>query len=273
MSVVKLPQQAQADIKAGKTLLEAEAQALQNLANKLDATFSQAVDLIVNLKGRVIVTGMGKSGHIGAKIAATLASTGTPAFFVHPGEASHGDLGMITEEDAVIALSHSGETKELGDVIAYCQRFSIPLIAITGHNQSTLGEAATLVLNNQVSAEACPIRKAPTTSSTASLAMGDALAVALMERRGFSKENFATYHPGGKLGSQLLRVADIMAKGDALPLCSEESNMADVIVEMTQKNLGGVGITNAQGQLVGIITDGDLKRAMGAQLACQQARR
>ncbi len=259
------------DIGAARNVLLEEAKALQNLADTLNADFSHAVDTILGRTGRVIVTGMGKSGHIGAKIAATLASTGTPAFFVHPGEASHGDLGMIAEDDVVIALSHSGESKELGDILAYCSRASIPLIAMTGKPESTLAQAADVVLLNDVKQEACPINMAPTTSTTATLALGDALAVALMERRGFKKEHFARFHPGGKLGSQMAKVADIMVTGDDMPLVTPATTMSDVIIEMTAKNLGGVGVLAEDGTLAGIITDGDLKRHMGDDLLTKKA--
>ena len=253
------------DIEEAQRLLLEEARVLENLANNLDASFSQAVDILLNAKGRVIITGMGKSGHIGAKIAATFASTGTPAFFVHPGEASHGDLGMITQEDAVIGISHSGESRELSDILAYCMRNSVPLISITGRERSTLAKAGTVTLLNGVTEEACPLNLAPTSSTTASLAIGDALAVALMQRRGFKAEDFSQYHPGGKLGSQLLRVEELMKSGKDVPLMPSTGNMQDALMAMAHKNLGCVGIEE-NGKLAGIITDGDLRRHMSPDL-------
>jgi arabinose-5-phosphate isomerase len=205
---------------------------------------------------------MGKSGHIGRKIAATLASTGTPALYVHPAEASHGDLGMITGDDAVLALSNSGETPELADIVAYTRRFSIPLLAIVGRAVSSLAQAADLTLVLPARPEACPIGLAPTTSSTAMLALGDALAVALLERRGFGAYDFGLLHPGGKLGKKLVRVDDIMHRGDELPLVGLAAPMSEVLLEMTAKRLGCVGVVNGRGTLTGIITDGDLRRHM-----------
>lgn len=251
------------DVQNGRDVLNKEATSILNLAENLSEDFSNAVQLLFDVnekKGRVIVTGMGKSGHIGAKIAATLASTGTPSFAVHPGEASHGDLGMITSDDAVLAFSHSGETKELGDVLAHCARFNVPLIAITGKNESTLGKAADICLVNGVTEEACPIKLAPTSSTTATLALGDALAVALMHRRGFKPEDFANFHPGGKLGSKLLLVEELMEKD--IPLISNKASMMDAVLEISGKRLGVVGIQNEKGELIGIMTDGDLRRHM-----------
>ncbi|GFZ85625.1 KpsF/GutQ [Elstera cyanobacteriorum] len=224
--------------------------------DRLDA----AVDLLEGAAGRIIVTGMGKSGHIGRKIAATLASTGTPAFFVHPGEASHGDLGMITRSDVVLALSNSGETHELLDIIAYSKRFSIPLIAITRQDGSTLGESADVVLPLPKTAEACPNGLAPTTSTTLALAIGDALAVALLERRNFSAHDFKVFHPGGALGQKVRRVADLMHSGEALPLVTPETSLRAAILEMTSKRFGCTGVAGADGRLLGIVTDGDLRR-------------
>ncbi|RYG60834.1 MAG: KpsF/GutQ family sugar-phosphate isomerase [Alphaproteobacteria bacterium] len=250
----------------------AQAQALTTLveALKTDEALPQAVNLIAASGGRVIVTGVGKSGHIGGKIAATLASTGTPAFFVHPTEALHGDLGMITTSDVVIALSHSGESKELAAIVAYTARFRIPLIAVTGKPESTLAKAATVILNTRVTKEACPLNLAPTTSTTVALALCDALAVALMTARGFSKEDFAVFHPGGKLGAQLLRVSEVMVDED-LPLQLVTASMADVLVTLTARNLGCVGLTDPDGNLVGIFTDGDLKRRLTPNLLNQTA--
>jgi arabinose-5-phosphate isomerase len=257
------------------TTLVTMAQALTTLAEALtqDPSLEAALNQLTTTSqngGRVIVTGVGKSGHIGAKIAATLASTGTPSFFVHPTEALHGDLGMITKADCLLALSHSGESKELAAVINYATRFSIPLIAITGKPASTLGQAATVVLNTHVTREACPLNLAPTTSTTVSLALADALAIALMERRGFTKEEFAIFHPGGKLGAQLLRVRDVMTT-ENLPLLPATTPMSDVLVTLTQANLGCVGLTNTQGKLIGIFTDGDLKRRLTPNLLSQTA--
>lgn len=252
--------------------LTAQAQALTTLAEALatDPALPQAVALIHNSQGRVIVTGVGKSGHIGGKIAATLASTGTPAFFVHPTEALHGDLGMITTSDVIIALSHSGESKELAAIVAYSARFRIPLIAVTGKPESTLARAATVILNTRVTKEACPLNLAPTTSTTVALALCDALAVALMTARGFSKEDFAVFHPGGKLGAQLLRVSEVMVDED-LPLQPTTASMADVLVTLTTRNLGCVGLTDPEGNLLGIFTDGDLKRRLTPNLLNQTA--
>ena len=258
---------------AAVNTLKAEAEALAALAEAMqtDAALPATVDLILEHKsGRVIVTGVGKSGHIGGKIAATLASTGTPAFFVHPTEALHGDLGMITAADVIIALSHSGESKELAAIIAYATRFSIPLVAITGRPGSTLGKAATQVLNTRVEKEACPLNLAPTTSTTVALALADALAVALMTARGFAREDFAVFHPGGKLGAQLLRVEEIMITQN-LPLLPQAASMQDVLVALTQSNLGCVGLTAADGTLAGIFTDGDLKRRFAPDLLSKTA--
>lgn len=266
MNIATLPQNNQDDIKVAKDVLIKEADALHVVADNLNETFTNAIHSLCNIKGRIVVTGMGKSGHIAAKIAATLASTGTPAFFVHPGEASHGDLGMITKEDAVIAIGHGGESKELGDIISYCTRFNVPLVAITGKLESTLAKAATFALWDGVVEEACPLNMAPTSSSTCALAIGDALAVTMMLRKGFSREDFSKYHPGGKLGSQLLKVSDIMVKGNDIPCVSNNVCVAEAIIEMTSKNLGGVGILDNNGDLVGIISDGDLKRHMSPTL-------
>lgn len=254
------------DINVGKEVLEKEAQGLMNLANALDNTFVEAVNLMFNTKGRVVVTGMGKSGHIGSKIAATLASTGTISYFVHPGEASHGDLGMITEDDVVLAFSHSGETKELGDVLAHCTRFGIPVVAITGKPESTLGKAGTVTLINGITEEACPMNLAPTSSTTATLALGDALAVALMERKGFKSADFRNFHPGGKLGSKLSPVSAFMITGDDLPLVKPSTTMADAILEMTTKSQGAVGVVDENNTLLGVVTDGDLRRHLADNL-------
>src|SRR5690349_19035478 len=249
--------------------LEAEADGIAALAadirDGLGGAFVAAVELIHGAKGRLIVTGMGKSGHIGRKIAATFASTGAPAFFVHPGEASHGDLGMITPDDLIMALSWSGETVELKDLIDYSRRFRIGLIGITANGESTLAKAADVVLVLPMAREACPHNLAPTTSSLMQLALGDALAVALLESRGFTALDFRALHPGGRLGAQLQFVADIMRTGADVPLVARSTLMADAIVEMSTKSVGCVGITEA-GRLVGIITDGDLRRHMRPDL-------
>jgi arabinose-5-phosphate isomerase len=254
----------------GRRVIEEEARALHSLAAALDASFLAAVEMIAAVPGRVVVTGMGKSGHVGRKIAATLASTGTPALFVHAGEASHGDLGMVTAADAVLALSNSGETEELRDIILYSRRFAIPLVAIVGRPRSTLAEEADVALLLPQVAEACPMGLAPTTSTTCMLALGDALAVALLERRGFSATDFAVFHPGGKLGNQLKRVEQLMRRGDQLPLVEPGTPMAEAILEMTRKALGCVGVVE-DSRLVGIVTDGDLRRHMGASLLGQTA--
>ncbi|MGH6920465.1 MAG: KpsF/GutQ family sugar-phosphate isomerase [Geminicoccaceae bacterium] len=255
-----------ATLAAGCRVLRAEAEALLDLARSLDDRFARCVEMIAATRGRVVVTGMGKSGHIGRKIAATLASTGTPAMYVHPGEASHGDLGMITAADLVLALSNSGETPELADIVAYTRRMSIPLLAIVGRADSSLADTADLALVLPRHAEACPMGLAPTTSTTAMLALGDALAIALLERRGFGTQEFSVLHPGGNLGKKLVRVEQLMHRGDALPLCHLHTRMADVILEMSAKRFGCVGVLNGHGGLAGIITDGDVRRHMGAEL-------
>jgi len=251
-------------------VLKIESEALVALAESLDGRFLEALDLLFNATGRVIVTGMGKSGHVGRKIAATMASTGTPAYFVHPGEASHGDLGMITQGDAVLALSNSGETTELSDVLAYTRRFAIPLIAITSRADSALGRAADVALVLPPSPEACPMGLAPTTSTTLALALGDALAVALLDRKGFSAADFRDLHPGGKLGSLLLKVGDIMHTGEAMPVVAVGTAMSEALIEMTAKRLGCVGVIDKDGLLIGIVTDGDLRRHMDPALLEQK---
>ncbi|MBK1665014.1 KpsF/GutQ family sugar-phosphate isomerase [Rhodospirillum rubrum] len=251
-------------------VLEAEAEALRVLAADLNGAFTAALDLLCDgpakRSGKVIISGMGKSGHVAAKIAATLASTGTPSFFVHPAEASHGDLGMIGRSDAVIALSNSGETPELADMVAYTRRMGIPLISITGRHPSALSDAADVALVLPALTEACPHGLAPTTSTTAMMALGDALAVALLERRGFTASDFRLFHPGGQLGRKLLKVADLMHGQDRLPLVGPATPMAEAILEISSKSLGCVGVVDAAGRLAGIITDGDLRRHMGADL-------
>jgi arabinose-5-phosphate isomerase len=252
-------------------VLRTEAEALASLADALDARFAHAIELLDAIDGRVIVTGMGKSGHVARKIAATLASTGTPAQFVHPGEASHGDLGMITRKDAVIALSNSGETSELTDILAYTRRYGIPLIAMTRRSRSTLGDQADVALVLPQSPEACPLGLAPTTSTTMMMALGDAIAVALLERRGFSAADFKVFHPGGSLGRQLLRVVDVMHRDGAVPLAAEDTPMGEALLVMTAKSFGCVGITDSEGRLVGVVTDGDLRRHMAPGLLAERA--
>jgi arabinose-5-phosphate isomerase len=247
---------------AGRRVLAAEQDALRRLGQGLDERFVAAVDRLAATEGRVIVCGMGKSGHVARKIAATLASTGTPAFFVHPAEASHGDLGMITARDALICLSNSGETPELTDVVTYARRFAIPLIAIVGRAGSALAQAADIALVLPDAPEACPMGLAPTTSTTMMLALGDALAVALLERKGFSAEAYRVFHPGGKLGRRLIKVADLMHVDDEVPLITADRAMSEALLVMTAKTFGCVGVVDAEGALIGIVTDGDLRRHM-----------
>lgn len=250
-------------IARARAVIELEAEALIVLATRIDGAFSHACELILACRGRVIVVGMGKSGHIGGKIAATLASTGTPAFFVHPGEASHGDLGMITPNDLVLAISNSGETEEILKILPIIKRLGVKLITLTGNAKSSLGQQADAHLDVSVRQEACLLNLAPTASTTAALAMGDALAIALLESRGFTAEDFARSHPGGKLGRRLLvYVTDIMHKGDAIPLVSESASLRDALLEMTGKGLGMTGVLDDARRLVGIYTDGDLRRTL-----------
>jgi arabinose-5-phosphate isomerase len=260
-------EQAAQDLAVGRRVLRTASAALESLAGSLDAGFTRALDLLtLDGGGRVIVTGMGKSGHVARKIAATMASTGTPAQYVHPGEASHGDLGMITPHDAIVALSNSGETAELTDVVDYSRRFAIPLVVITAKADSALAQAADVCLCLPDAPESCPHGLAPTTSTTLMLAMGDALAVALLERKGFSAEDYKLFHPGGKLGRKLLRVADLMHDGDALPLIAQDRAMSEAILVMTTRRFGCVGVVDHAGRLLGIVTDGDLRRHMEPQL-------
>lgn len=246
--------------------IDREIEALKAMEKDLDENLSQVLDVLQKTKGRVIVTGMGKSGHIGCKIAATMASTGTPAFFLHPSEASHGDLGMVTKDDTVIAISNSGESKELLDILTYCRRFSIPLIAITKNPESSLGKNSDLLLRLPQNREACPLGLAPMSSTTATLVMGDILAAALMVRKGFTEQDFRLRHPGGKLGAILRHVSDIMHTGDEMPLVSEDAIMQEALMTMSAKMLGCVGIVNKAGELIGVITDGDLRRWMAPNL-------
>jgi arabinose-5-phosphate isomerase len=261
------------DIAAARRVLALEAEALTALAEGLDDRFAQAVSRLASATGRVVVSGMGKSGHVARKIAATLASTGTPALFVHPAEASHGDLGMIVAGDAVLALSNSGETPELADLIGHAKRFGLPLVAIIGRADSTLARAADVALVLPAAQEACPMGLAPTTSTTMQLALGDAIAVALLTRRGFTAADFRVFHPGGKLGARLSRVRDLMHGAAELPLASPDTPMDAAIVAMTARRFGCLGITAEDGRLLGIITDGDLRRGLEAGAAAFMARR
>ena len=250
-----------------RRVLEIEARAIQELAPKIGESFTKACQLCLACEGRVVVTGMGKSGHIAGKLAATLASTGTPAFFVHPAEASHGDLGMITRKDVVIALSNSGETAEIITLLPLLKRLGIALITLTGKTDSTLAEAAEVILDIGVSEEACPLNLAPTASTSAALAMGDALAIALLERRGFTSEDFAMSHPGGTLGRKLLlRVEDLMHTGDEVPQVAATTPAIDGLMEMTSKGLGMTAVTDATGILLGMFTDGDLRSKLDQKI-------
>lgn len=252
--------------------IDSEIKAIEELKHSLDSSsLTQALDFMQNSKGRIIITGMGKSGHIGKKIAASLASTGTPSFFVHPAEASHGDLGMITEDDVVIAISNSGESRELIDILNYCKRFGIKLVAITKNVESSLGKAGDVVLLLPNNGEACPLGLAPTSSTTATLVLGDILTIGMIERKGFSKEDFNDRHPGGKLGSILKRVSDLMHIGQDMPILDENSNMQAVLLEMTSKRLGCVGFINQTGDLTGILTDGDLRRCLSSKILEEKA--
>ena len=261
-----------ADLASAKRVLGIEAAAITNLAESLGEPFLRALDIMAAVQGRVVVTGMGKSGHICNKIVATLSSTGTPALFVHPAEASHGDLGMITKADAVLALSNSGETTELADMVAYTKRFTIPLVAVTGAADSTLALAADVSLVLPKSEEACPMGLAPTTSTSVMMALGDAISVALLERKGFSSDEFHVLHPGGKLGKLLLKVSDIMHTGKDMPLAAPDDTMAGALVVMTQKSLGVIGVVDGGGRLQGIVTDGDLRRHMSDDLMAKRTK-
>jgi arabinose-5-phosphate isomerase len=256
-----------------RQVLDIEADALRALATRLDHGFADAVQLILACTGRVVVSGMGKSGHVGSKIAATLASTGTPAFFMHPGEASHGDLGMIAPNDVVLALSNSGESNEIVSIVPLIKRRGAKLIAMTGHPGSTLAREADVHLNAAVDKEACPLNLAPTASTTAALALGDALAVALLDARGFSADDFARTHPGGSLGRRLLvHVRDVMHSGEALPKIDRDASLKAALLEMTQKGLGMTAVVDMVGKVAGVFTDGDLRRALEHTLDLQQSR-
>jgi arabinose-5-phosphate isomerase len=249
-----------------RRVIRAEADALMALADAIDGSLADAVELILNAKGRIIISGIGKSGHIARKIAATLASTGTPAHFVHPAEASHGDLGMVTRGDVVLAISNSGEAPELANLIAYTQRFAIPLIGVTSRAESSPASQSDIVLLIPKLPEACGTGVVPTTSTTMTLALGDALCVAIKDHRAFTPDNFRDFHPGGKLGAQLSRVGDLMHKDDAIPLVGEKTPMSDTLLTISQKGFGVVGVLDDNGYLAGIVTDGDLRRNMAGLL-------
>jgi len=257
----------------GRRVLQTETAAVAALESRLDEAFVAACRLLHGCRGRVVVTGMGKSGHIGNKIAATLASTGTPAFFLHPAEASHGDIGMITPGDVVVAISNSGETTELVTILPVIKRLGVPLIAMTGRPRSTLAQAAVVVLDVSVPAEACPYNLAPTASTTATLVMGDALAVAVLEARGFTEQDFARSHPGGALGRRLLlHVEDVMRKGEQLPMVAPDTSLRDGLVEMSRKGLGMTAVVDGQRRVLGIYTDGDLRRTLDQPIDLRQVR-
>jgi arabinose-5-phosphate isomerase len=256
----------------GLAVIHNEAAAIQALASRINGDFAQACGYMLNCEDRIVVTGMGKSGHIGSKIAATLASTGSPAFFVHPGEASHGDLGMITAKDVVLALSNSGETAEILTILPLIKRLGIPLIALTGNPQSTLAIQSDVHIDVSVEQEACPLNLAPTSSTTATLAMGDALAVALLESKGFTEQDFARSHPGGSLGRRLLlMVSDVMVTGHNIPQVSEQASLRDALLEMTNKGLGMTAVVDESGRIKGIYTDGDLRRTLDRDIDIRNA--
>ena len=260
------------DLDVARQVLSAEAAGLRALAGALDEGFIRAVDVLASASGRIVVSGMGKSGHVARKIAATLASTGTPALFVHPAEASHGDLGMIVPGDALLVVSNSGETPELADLVAHGRRFGIPLVAITAKSGSALARAADSVLLLPDANEACPMGLAPTTSTTMQMALGDALAVALLTRRGFTAADFRQVHPGGRLGARLRRVRELMHTDDAVPLVSPDTCMDRALLVMTEKRFGCLGVVDQSGALYGIVTDGDLRRHMGPELLSRAVR-
>jgi len=254
-------------IEVGRRVLETEIAALQDMSAALGEEFAAVVDLLRAIKGRIVLAGVGKSGHVARKVAATLASTGSPSLYIHPTEASHGDMGMITSADAVIALSRSGETNELADLIGYCRRFSIPLIGMTAAANSALGRASDFLLLIPNAPEACAETRAPTTSTTLQIALGDALSVALLEAKGFTAKDFKTYHPGGKLGATLATISDLMHTGGALPLVAAGTPLPDALAVMSRKGFGCVGVTGDDGILVGMITDGDIRRNLSNDLA------
>lgn len=250
-------------LKTAKNVLKIEANAIKKLITRLDESFINAVDILYSCKGRVIVTGMGKSGWIGNKIAATFASTGTPSFFLHPAEGSHGDLGMVVKDDVVLAISNSGETKEINEILPIIKRLGVKLISITGNLHSLLAKESDVILDGRIDKEACPLGLAPTASTTVALALGDALAISLLKKRGFKKEDFALFHPGGQLGKKLLlKVENLMHKGIEIPIVSQDASMKKTIIEITSKKLGLTIVVDKKGKLLGIITDGDLRRAI-----------
>ena len=258
---------------SARRTIRMEAAAVASLEERIGAEFNAACELLLQVQGRIIVTGMGKSGHIACKIAATLASTGSPAFFVHPGEASHGDMGMITSEDAVIALSNSGAVPEVLTLLPHLKRLGIPLVSMTGNAQSALGKSSDVHLNTGVEIEACPLDLAPTSSTTTALVMGDALAIALLEARGFTADDFAFSHPGGTLGKQLLlKVQDIMKSGDDIPRVTENVKLAEALLEISDKGMGMTTVIDKVGKLVGVFTDGDLRRTLDARLDINETR-
>jgi arabinose-5-phosphate isomerase len=250
----------------GLSVIEAEASAVFDLTNRIDERFEKACELMLDCKGRVVVTGMGKSGHIGNKIAATFASTGTPSFFMHPGEASHGDLGMITKQDVVVAISNSGNTAEIVLLLPLLKRLEVPLVVLSGNQGSILAKSADVAIDLSIKAEACPLGLAPTTSTTVTLVMGDALAIALLQARGFTAEDFALSHPAGTLGKRLLlRVNDVSHKGDELPIISENATVSEALIEVTAKKLGMTCVIDNKGLLAGVYTDGDIRRTLNQQ--------
>lgn len=262
-----MSQKSSAYIASAKQVIDIEAKAIAALNDKLDDTFVNACEILYNCQGKVVVCGMGKSGHVGKKIAATLASTGTPAFFMHPGEANHGDLGMLSENDVLVAISNSGETGELLNLIPVIKRQHVPIIAMTNRANSSLAQHADVVLNIQVEREACSLGLAPTTSTTVTLVLGDALAVALLDARGFTSDDFALSHPGGSLGRKLLlKVSDIMLKNDEIPLVGTSATITEALLEISRKGLGMTGITDTNGALVGVFTDGDLRRILDQKM-------
>ena len=251
------------NLETAKEVLDIEAKSIIDLKNRLGNEIEEAVDTLYNCKGRVIVTGMGKSGHIGRKIAATLSSTGTPAYFLHPAESTHGDSGILTREDVVIAISNSGETLELMNLLPLIKRFSVPLISMTGKMESTLAKSGDVVLNIAVEKEACPLGKAPTASTTVTLALGDALAICLLKKRGFSEEDFLLYHPSGALGKKkLVKVADLMISDERMPVISQEKSFLDVVKYISEKRLGCAVLTDEKGTMQGVLTDGDIRRIL-----------
>jgi arabinose-5-phosphate isomerase len=278
MASVKTPlrslsgEAAAGDLAAARRVLATASDALKALADALDGDFARAIDVMLGAKGRIIVSGMGKSGHVARKIAATLSSTGTPAYFVHPAEASHGDMGAITAQDVLLLLSKGGETAELSDLVTYASRFRIPLIAVANNPESTLAKAADITLLLPDVPESCSIGMAPTTSTTMMMSLGDALAVALMERKGFSADQYRDFHPGGSLGRALIRVSDLMHSGDAVPLARETTGMRDLLLVMASGRLGCVGIVDGAGALVGIVTDGDIRRHVASGIENRTAR-